>query len=97
MEVWRNRQFASSCPATGTFPSDTSTHNLFPHKGANLKKCERKSTKNGMKGTKTFLLKDYSRAIQINLLLTTAILNPFKMSTKHPRDQAQAAQLWMLQ
>lgn len=50
-----------------------------------------------MKGTKTFLLKDYSRAIQINLLLTTAILNPFKMSTKHPRDQAQAAQLWMLQ
>lgn len=50
-----------------------------------------------MKGTKTFLLKDYSRAIQINLLLTTAILNPFKTLTKHPRDQVQAAQLWMLQ
>lgn len=91
-----------SYPATDTSPSHLPFWHLYtqcisPMRIWTLKSVKTSQQKNGMKETKTFLMKDYSRATQIKSLLTTAIRNPFRMSTKHPRDQVQAGQLWVLQ
>lgn len=42
-----------SCPATDTSTTDTFTLNVFLHKDVKPKKVSDKSTKNGMKETKT--------------------------------------------
>lgn len=91
-----------SSPTTDTslpiFPSDNFILAYFPARIWTLKIIKRSQQKNATKETetKTFLTKNCNTATQIKLLVTTAILSPFKTSTKHPGDQVQPFQFWTL-